>query len=174
MGKASRVIVLAEDSRHQSFVRRLLYKLGYERHDIYFEPVPHGRGCGEQWVRERFPKSVEAYRNRHAKAETALVTAIDADVLSVQERFNQLGVDRTADEAIAILVPKRHIETWVLCLSGEAVDESTDYRHRAVDQNMKQAALLAWSWARPGATVPDHCVESLRTALPELLRIPKL
>ena len=29
-------------------------------------------------------------------------------------------------EQIARLVPKRNVETWILCLNGQAADEDTD------------------------------------------------
>jgi hypothetical protein len=171
VSKASQIIVLAEDQRHQRFVRHYLYRLGYEPHDIRFEPLPNGRGCGEQWVRDRYVKAVAAYQARHAR--TALVIVIDADTRSVQERRNQLPGDRSAQEAIAILIPKRHIETWVLYLNGEQVDENTDYHARPVDDVIKVAAITAWAWSRDAATAPAYCVESLRTAFPELRRIPQ-
>ena len=171
MSKASQVIVLAEDQRHQRFVRYYLYRLGYTHHDIREEALPNGRGSGEQWVRDRYTKAVAAYRARHAR--TALVVAIDADARSVQERLKQLPVVRIADDAIAILIPKRHIETWILCLTGEDVDEDTDYHARPVDDLIKLAALAVLDWSRDAAIVPPHCVESLRTAFPELRRIPE-
>lgn len=52
MSRASQVIVLAEDAMHQRFVLRYLERLGHSNHDVRFEPLPAGRGCGEQWVRE--------------------------------------------------------------------------------------------------------------------------
>jgi hypothetical protein len=30
---------------------------------------------------------------------------------------------RRDDEAIALMIPRRHIETWILCLNGETVDD---------------------------------------------------
>src|ERR1035441_5122630 len=46
MRRTSQVVVLVEDKRQQRFVRRYLYRLGYTRHDIQFEPVPGGEGSG--------------------------------------------------------------------------------------------------------------------------------
>jgi hypothetical protein len=171
VSKASLVIVLAEDQRHQRFVRHYLYRLGYAQHDIRFEPLPNGRGCGEQWVRDRYTKAVAAYRARHAR--TALVVVIDADTRSVAERRSQLPDDRSEGEAIAILIPKRHIETWILCLNAENVDENTDYHARPVDDLIKVAAMTVWNWRRNRAIVPPLCVESLRIAFPEFSRIPQ-
>jgi len=171
VSKASQVIVLAEDQRHQRFVRRYLYRLGYKNHDIREEPLPNGRGSGEQWVRDRYTRAVATYRGRHP--QTALVVIIDADTRSVQERLRQLPGNRSADESIAILIPKRHIETWILCLNGERVDEETDYHSRQVDHLIKYTAATLWSWTRDEAAPPLHCTESLRTAFPELRRIPQ-
>jgi hypothetical protein len=171
VSRASQVIVLAEDRRHQNFVRRYLYRVGYERHDIRLEDLPNGRGCGEQWVRERYAKAVARFRARRAR--TALVVVVDADTHSVTDRLGQLPGNRSPEEAIAILIPKRHIETWILCLNGGTVNEESDYRAQAIDHLIKPAALAVWAWARNAATtVPLRCVESLRTALAELRRIP--
>lgn len=100
------------------------------------------------------------------------MVAIDADTRSVQERLRQLPDDRSAEEAIAALIPKRHIEAWILCLNGEHVDENTDYHARQVDGSIKSATLTLWNWTRNAATAPEPCVESLRIAFPGLQRIP--
>jgi hypothetical protein len=42
------------------------------------------------------------------------------------------AVDVTREQ-IAQLVPKPNIETWILCLNGQAVDEDTDYKRRRDD-----------------------------------------
>jgi hypothetical protein len=165
----ARVIVLVEDQRHEIFIRRYLYQLGYGHHDIRFEPLPNGRGCGEQWVRDRCSKVVAIYRAR--QAQKALLIVIDADKHTVAKRISQLPGDRSESEAIAFLVPKRHIETWILCLHGERVDEQTDYHLRKVDHLIKPAAVTLRTWMRT-ATLPPHCVDSLRTAFAELQRIP--
>ena len=31
---------------------------------------------------------------------------------------------------VAVLIPKRNVETWILCLTRESVDEVTDYSDR--------------------------------------------
>jgi hypothetical protein len=97
---------------------------------------------------------------------------IDADKFPVAKRLSQLPKDRSDDEAIAFLVPKRHIETWVLCLSGDHVDEETDYHSHDLDHLIKAAAVTLWNWTRNPTTAPSHCVESLRTAFSEFQRIP--
>ena len=149
MAKASRVEVLVEDERHQRFVRRYLYSLGYSGHDIHFEDLPSGKGSGEQWVRVNYAKAVRVYRARHARAETALVPAIDSDNGDSDRRTQQLQsaliqaalTPRAVDERIAHLIPKRNIETWILCLNGKTVDENTDYSQEGgIDDQIRPAA----------------------------------
>jgi hypothetical protein len=56
-----------------------------------------------------------------------LVVIIDADKSTLQERLDWLALtlnedsqeNRQANEAIAIFVPKRNIETWIHYLQGE-------------------------------------------------------
>src|SRR5215813_1327143 len=85
------VVVLAEDKRQQRFIRRFLYEKGLRPHEIRMEALASGRGCGEQWVRERYVTAVKAYRERFARAKTALVVAIDADTETVDRRRRQLA-----------------------------------------------------------------------------------
>ena len=77
MAKPSQVIVLVEDNRHQQLVFRYLRRSGLEPHAMRF--VLPSSGSGEQWVRERFPVEVTAYRRRSTRAETKLIVVIDAD-----------------------------------------------------------------------------------------------
>ena len=129
MNRASQVVVPAEDERQQRFVRSYLYRLRYTQRDIRFEALPTGRGCGEQWVRGRYAAAVRAYRARASRAKTALIVIIDADqretehrVSQFREALNQAQLQaRAATERIAHLIPKRNIETWVLCLVGRDV-----------------------------------------------------
>jgi len=109
------------------------------------------------------------------------VVGIDADVKTVAQREKELETalenarehGRKPEEAIVLLIPKRHIETWILCLLGELVDEVTDYKSRRdVHQKIKPAALTFYEWGRPHHSVPDHCVESLHRGLREVQRIP--
>src|SRR6202035_3933017 len=90
MNKLSRVIILAEDQRHQRFARHYLTRLGYQNHEIQNEDLPSGRGCGEQWVRTRYAKNVLAFRNRAVRAETALIVVIDANNGDIGRRIQQL------------------------------------------------------------------------------------
>ena len=180
MSRPSQVIILAEDERHERLVRRYLYRLGHSRHDIRVEALPSGRGCGEQWVRERYAGVVKTYRGRSVRAGTSLIAAIDADTGDLDRRLRQFreALDlaglaaRTGGEAIVHLIPKRSVETWVLCLNGRPVDEDTDYsREGDVDRLIPAAAVTFFEWSRVNATPPAHCLPSLLAAIPEVRRL---
>ena len=182
MGRPSQVIVLVEDNRHQQFVLRYLRRCGLEQHMMRFVSCPAGAGSGERWVREQFAVEVEVCRRRCARAETALIVLIDADNLLVQERLAQL--DRNLDEAqadrvrqdterIARLVPKRNIETWILCLNGFPVDEETDYKRTHKDWTIliRSGTEILYDWTRPNAQLPASSISSLLLGVAELKRL---
>jgi hypothetical protein len=182
MASASLLVVLCEDERQQRFVRRYLKRLGFLPHEIRARDLPSGAGSGEQWVREHYAEEVGAYRARSTRARTVLVVAIDADANEVTERQSQLHqtltqrglAARSNSEAIAHLIPKRNIETWILCLNGNNVDEVTDYRGTpGIDALISTAASKFFEWTRDNANVSEHCVQSLVTAIPEARRCNK-
>jgi len=180
MAKPSQVIILVEDRRHQQFLRGYLRRVGLEPHAFRFVPTSSGTGSGEQWVRERFPIEVESYRRR--QAETKLIVVIDADNRSVQERLAQLDQKlreagatpiRPRDEQIARLVPRRNVETWILCLNGTPVDEETNYKNDGHDwlRLIRSGIETLYAWTRPHAPVPASCVASLQLGVVELGRL---
>jgi hypothetical protein len=184
----ARVIVLAEDERHQRFIRQYLYRLPahaaggrqYEVHDIRPVTAPGGRGSAEQWVRKQYPEEVKEYRKRSAHRKLALLVAIDADTGEVDRRVRQLRealeqaglAARANGETIVHLIPKRSVETWIVCLSGEQAVELTDYSRRGdVDALIPAAAATLFAWSRPNAMPPANCVPSLSAAIPEVRRL---
>jgi len=181
MSKPSSVIVIVEDERHEMLVRRYLKKCGMGAHQVTYVRSPSGAGSAEQWVRSRFAKEVSAYRNRRARATTALIVVIDADAHTVLRRLTQLsgelkqsGIQAIGNgEQVAQLVPKRNVETWILSLNQETVDEETDYKERRHDWNelIPEAATTLFRWTRTRAKLPYHCVASLRTGIKELNRL---
>jgi hypothetical protein len=170
----SRIYILAEDARQHLFVRRYLYRAGYERHVIDPDVLPKGTGgAGERWVRQRYAAAVAKYRKRAARAKTALIVVIDADTETVSRRIRQLSEilpsnPRTDSEPIAFFIPKRNIETWILHLTGEDVDETKDPRHRDVDDLIPAAAAKFHEWA---GQAPAHCLPSLAAAIEESRRL---
>jgi hypothetical protein len=176
MTKPSQVILLIEDSRHHQFIFRYLRTVGLEPRAMRIVRSPSGAGSAEQWVREQFAIEVGEYRGRHAK--TKLIVVIDADTHTVHQRLRQLdqalqeaGITLIRDtEEIARLVPKRNIETWILCLNDVPVDEATDYKRPRNDwtELIRTAAVTLYGWSRSNTAVPPSCVESLQFGIQEL------
>ena len=76
-------------------------------------------------------------------------------------------------EQIARLIPKRNIETWILCLNEQVVDEQIDYKQsgNAWSKLIPSAAEKLHRWIRSSAKPPDRCVDSLRHGIEELRRL---
>jgi len=135
MSRNVNVVILCEDQQQEVFARRFLVCRGYNRRRFRVERNSDGRGSGEQYVRVRFPKELETYRERSHHVQQALVVVIDADRLGVPARLDQL--ERACDEAgmvrrrekerVPVFVPARNIETWLAYLEGKEVDEQTKY-----------------------------------------------
>lgn len=125
--------MLCEDRQHEAFLRRFFRQAGWNRNCFRVEISPKGRGAGEQWVREQFPTELKELRRCHVSVHLVAIT--DADRSTVAERkasFDETcrtkGVDpRSDDEPVALLVPRRNIETWIAYLGGENVDEDKAY-----------------------------------------------
>jgi hypothetical protein len=181
MPKPSLVTVIVEDERHEMLVRRYLRRRGMEPHQMTFVPSPSGRGSAEQWIRARFGKEVNACRNRQSRAATGLIVVIDADIQTVRSRMDQLaealaesGAEPIEnDEQIVRLVPKRNVETWILCLNEQAVDEVTDYKRTGNDWAglIPPASEAPYRWTRPNTVLPNYCTDSLRGGIMELSRL---
>ncbi len=181
MSSPSLVIVLLEDDHQKMLVYRYLINCGLNRHAIAIHRSPSGKGSAELWVRQEFVKETNVYRGRQARARSALIVMIDADTHTVQHRLSQLNQALTDNgkqtvgesERIARLVPKRNIETWILCLNERAVDEETDYKRIGNDWNelIPTASKTLCEWTRSETEPPDHCVGSLRSGVLELKRL---
>jgi len=179
MSNPSLVIVLVEDEHHRMFIRRYLIECGLKEHAIRIQQSPSGRGSAESWVLKRFVAETRVYRNRQARAGTALIVMIDADNHSVQDRmtqFDQALVDFEQpivgkSERIARLVPRRNVETWILCLNDEQdMNEDTNYtsERRNWHELIPSAAEMLCEWTRANAEPPNRCVDSLRIGVREL------
>ncbi len=185
MARPSLVVALVEDGRHQNLIGEYLKRGGLKLHSMRFVRSPFARGSGEQWVRERFPLEVDAYRSRQARAETGLIVVIDADNRTVQKRFSELDDAlrsekiaplRAKNERIARVVPRRNVETWLLFLSERSdtqVEEKTDYKQTRKDWDdlNKPSAEKLYRWTRPNAQPPNGCIPSLRVGVGELKRL---
>ena len=176
---ASQIILLVEDSHHEQLIYRYLRRLGKKRHEVRVVKSPSGAGSGEQWIREHF--AIEREYCRRRQAQTKLIAVIDADTQTVQQRLGQLdtalqeaGVPLIPNDTreIARLVPKRNIETWILCLNDVKVNEEEDYKRKLGNwaESVRTAASRLHQWTRANAVVAPSCVESLRMGIRELQR----
>ena len=145
--------ILCEDRQHQVFARKLMTEKGFDprKHKMRFIPA----GSSDS-VKGRYPKEVKAYR-RMKRFNVSLITIIDADNNTVEERHQQLdsklisdSLDkRNAQDRIALLVPKRNIETWIhrFLKPDELTDEKTIYpkfkrkRHHPRESKCEPAAI---------------------------------
>lgn len=123
------IVILCEDLQQYKFAEYFLKKKGFTG---VFRPqiCTKGKQAGEQYVRERYASEVKLYRSKNY-LNICLVVVIDADMVTVSERIRQLDLSlkekRFPKEKIAIIVPKRNIETWIHYLQNELVDEVTAY-----------------------------------------------
>jgi hypothetical protein len=130
----AKLVFLCEDKQHEAFLRRFFEQKGWSSRKFRIERSPHGRGAGEQFVRERFPKELQAIRTRSVTAK--LVVMLDADRSSVSEKIKELhdaclSVSIAAcreSDPVAFFVPRRNIETWIAYLTGDIVNEEDVYR----------------------------------------------
>jgi len=130
------IVLLCEDSQHEAFVKRFLSDLGWDKRQIFVTKSPLASGSAEQWVKQRFPIELNIYRQRRQRAASAMITMIDADTKSIQERIKELEDEctkkqisfRTSGESVGIAVPKRNIETWIHFLNGSIVNEEEVYQ----------------------------------------------
>lgn len=179
MSKPSRVIVLAEDRRHQNFALGVLKEAGYSLHDIYRCPLPAGHGAGEQYVRKQLPAQVLALRQRAARAATALVVLVDADVNPTTEIRRRLSDELQArriepldaTERAAVLVPRRNIETWVVVLGGGTANETTDYRGQVDDRELQPAGKTFVSHLKATPSSPRHWLPSMTESAAEVKKV---
>jgi hypothetical protein len=186
MSKPTAVILLCEDNLTSIFLRSYLKRHGIY-HGLRVTVSPKGRGAAENWVIQHYPRQVNAYIKQRARTETWLIVSVDADTGTVAGHIEQLnaslrqsGNQRLRDinfnnEAIARLVPRRNIETWILVLTGATVNEVDDYS-RSKDKDawhelVHPASHELHGWTRPNAQIPDRCTESLHHAIHELNRL---
>jgi len=169
-----KIVLLCEDSQQEAFTRRFLKGMSWNTREIRVEKSPSARGSAEQWVREKFSRELIIYRQRRQIAASALITMIDADSREVRDRIDEFEnvcrsmavAFREADEAVAIAVPKRNIETWIHYLNGRQVNEEDPYpklqRERACKPAVDHLVELCHSTG-----LPDDAPEALAASRDE-------
>jgi hypothetical protein len=149
-----KIVLLCEDSQHEAFTRRFLKGMGWNSRELRVEKSPSAGGSAEQWVRQRFARELQIYRNRKQRAASALIAMIDADAKKIPDRLAEFGNEckkleipfRTDDEAVGIAIPKRNIETWIHYLNGEQANEDDVYPKLDRARGCKPAVdkLIEW------------------------------
>ncbi|MDX1990773.1 MAG: hypothetical protein SF029_00190 [bacterium] len=126
------IVVLCEDRQSEVFARQFLkIYFGLNNHQLRFKAALPGVGSGERFVLNEYAAEVKLLRQKRNMKRIALVILIDGDVLEVEDRMKQLdavlresGTEvRQGEDAVAIFIPKRNIETWIAYLRGQQVDE---------------------------------------------------
>ena len=177
-----KIIVRCEDRQQRCFIYRFLVKKGISRHDINIENSPSGKGDASQWVLERYPIEVKALRSGPSASE-GLISIIDADNCEVkdlkrqhEDALKQSGQKpRMNDEKIAIVVPKRNIETWIhhfLRTYGSHAPVNEHDNYPKLSRRESDCAPAAEEFARrcPNGLLADD-LPSLRDGCAELQRV---
>jgi hypothetical protein len=176
-------IILAEDREQQNLVRRYLERCGHGA-GLRLVPLPAKGpgGSGEKYVRDHYPHQVQACRSSLGRRASALlIVIIDADMETTQHRAAQLSEalqsanmqGRDEGEPIVVLIPKRHVETWIRALLGNQVAEDKDYKKpKPTSGEISEAAETLHRWTRPGAGPGPTSPPSLTTSIPEWRKIP--
>jgi hypothetical protein len=174
------IVVLCEGDTDATFIRSFLRRRGYDaRRQVRFVVGPKGRGSGEQFVRQKLPNELSAYRNRQNPRLIALIVMTDADVGTVVNRKNMLDREcetadvpkRRLDESVLYIIPRRHAETWYVYLNGESWDEEADYRNRKQDDLAKLAAAKLHRMCFEQQRLNEPSPQSLQDACEEWKRM---
>jgi hypothetical protein len=172
------IVILCEDRQQEVFARYFLKKRGFTgrfRANI----CPEGSECGSDYVRTHYPEEVKAYRQKRNQVSIGLVVLIDADTGTLEARLNELASvlnkdkqeNRGSNEAIAIFVPKRNIETWIRYLQGETVNEEAVYAKFKNNEAVCKTAVEDLADRCYSQSLPENAPPSLQAACGELQRL---
>jgi len=172
------IVILCEDRQQEVFARYFLKKRGFT--GVFRANIcPKGSQSGEQYVRTHYPAEVKAYRQNRNRVSIGLVVLIDADMGTLQDRLSQLASildqdaqdKRRSDEAIAIFVPKRNIETWIHYLQGESVNEEDAYAKFEKNEAVCKTDVEDLADRCYSQSLPEDAPRSLQAACGELQRL---
>ena len=172
------IVILCEDRQQEVFARYFLKKRGFTglfRANI----CPKGSECGSDYVCTHYPVEVKAYRQNRNRVSIGLVVLIDADTGTQEARLNELASvldedeqkNREPNEAIAIFVPKRNIETWIRYLQGETVNEEAVYAKFKNNEAVCKTAVEDLADRCYSQSLPENAPPSLQAACGELQRL---
>ena len=172
------IVLLCEDRQQEVFARYFLKKRGVNgviRGKIW----PAGSQSGGQYVRTEYPVEVKAYRQNRNRVSIGLVVLIDADTATVKDILDRLASalaedsqeKRQSDEAIAIFVPKRNIESWIHYLQGEIVNENDAYAKFTNDEARCKSDVENLAERCRSQSLPEDAPPSLQAACSEIQRL---
>lgn len=176
------IVVVLEDRRHQNLVRKVLSALGFKARNIRIWMAPSGKGDAVSAVRRKYVADVKLYRARRKKIRpnSGVLAVIDEDGKTTEVRMREMdealrseSLDpRNANESIAIWIPKRHIETWLLYLCGTDVseEENTKSVNRRFDESAAASEFIHLIKGEHRASRPP-LLPSLASAIEETFRI---
>jgi hypothetical protein len=152
--------------------------MGWNIRELRVKKSPSAGGSAEQWVRQEFPVELRVYRQRRQRAASALIAMIDADTKDVKDRIEEFEDKcksmqipfRDSDEAVAIVVPKRNIETWIHYLNRESVNEEDNYPKLDQERSCKLAMNHLVGLCKSTGIKPD-APPALAAACEEYCRI---
>lgn len=132
MSVPATVVILGEDNAHvRCAYRAIVDQFGIHGKKIRIENVCAGRGDAKQYVLSQLQREAVALRARPPSAR--LIVILDADTESVarrrQEVLDLVAKANLPEDRVAIVVPRRNIETWREFARCNPVDEETDYKH---------------------------------------------
>lgn len=177
-----RVTLICEDKQQSTFAREYLRLCGFDTNLKKMKLVisPIGRGSGEQFVRERFVSEIDSFRSKmsYSSSGMVLIFMLDADKIDVHQHlqaFDNLLEAQKMDkrhqfEKIAIIIPKRNIETWIHYLQGHSVNESDAYTKLRRQRECKPLVKHLKEQICP-LPLPENAPPSLFLACEELNRI---
>lgn len=172
------IVILCEDRQQEVFARHFLKMRGFTG-IIRAKICPSGSQSGEQYVRSQYAAEVKAYRQNRNRVAIGLVVLIDADKGTLQERLDRLAdalsfaaqPERRSDEAIAIFIPKRNIETWIHYLQREVVNEEDIYPKFEKNEAFCKPDVEKLAEECRSQKLSENAPESLQAACGELQRL---
>ena len=167
------IVLLCEDTQQEVFARQFLIGMGWKKSDLRVKKGPRSAGSAEQWVRKNFPIELKLYRKW--KQRSALIAIIDADKkdVDVKDRLKEFESEcdsrqipfRSGEEAVAIAVPKRNIETWIHYLNEGQANENAPKTYNKLERASGcQPAVNELIKLCKGKGLPENAPASLKAA----------
>lgn len=168
-------VILCEDKQSQVVLWRYAKARGFQS----IRALPLAGSCGSQYVRESYAREVRSRRVKHVAQ--VLLVHIDADQFTVQERHRELADQlklnevepRTQDEPVALVVPRREMETWLHHYRGkEGIVETVAYpRFRGEEADAAKPTVDALVAMVTGKQEPPKNLPAITEAVSELRRL---